>query len=100
MVCCTKPKSPNLPILGANWFGYFPTTKGFFNAGNDGQCMQKVIEREIACELHLVLVDDLRDDEECHPFDQMRFSKKDLLMVMLLSMTLTPLSTCPTKEIN
>ena len=71
--------------------------EGFFNAGNDGQCMQKVKEREIICETYLVLVDDLRDDEECRPFDQMRVSEQDLLMFLLPSMTLAPLSTCPTK---
>ena len=62
--------------------------------------MQKVKEREIACELYLVLVDDLRDDEECRPFDQMRVFEQDLDGVLLPSMTLAPLSTGPTKEIN
>ena len=65
--------------------------EGFFNAGNDGQCMQKVKEREITCETYLVLVDELKDDEECRPFDQMRVSEQDHLMVLLLSMTLASL---------
>ena len=61
--------------------------------------MQK-IKGEITCETYLVLVDDLRDDEECRPFDQMRVFEQDLLMVLLLSMTVVLLSTYPTKEIN
>ena len=48
----------------------------------------------------MVLLDDLRDNEEFRPFDQMRVFDQDLLVVLLSSMTLAPLSTCPTKEIN
>ena len=52
--------------------------------------MQKVNKREITCETYLILVDDIRDDEECRPFDEMRVSEQDLDGILLPSMTLAP----------
>ena len=62
--------------------------------------MRKSKGGEITRETYLNHVDDFLNDEECRPFDQMRVSKSDLDGVMLSSITLAPLSTRPTKEIN
>ena len=40
--------------------------QGFYNYESDGKCMQKIKEGEITCETYLDLVEEFRNDEECH----------------------------------
>ena len=77
----------------------FPNAKEVFSVKNsDGQCIHKLKEGEITCETYLDVVDNLRNDEECHFLDQMSISGLDLDRVELHPITLAPPSTCHTRE--
>ena len=60
--------------------------------------MEKIKEEEITCETYLDLVDDFRNDEECHFLVQMSLFKKDLGVVEPQLVTLAPPSTCQISE--
>ena len=72
--------------------------EGFFNAGNDGKCMQKIKDGENTCETYLGLADGLITDEECYLLDQMNLSGEYIDVVEFRSITLAPSSTCPIRE--
>ena len=68
--------------------------RGFYNYGSDGQCIKKIKEGEITYEMYLDLVDDLRNDEECHFPIKMSLFGEDLVVVEPQPVTLAPPSTC------
>ena len=60
--------------------------------------MQKIKEGEITCETYLDLVDDFRNDEECHFPIQMSLFGEDLDVFEPQPVTLAPPSTCQISE--
>ena len=72
--------------------------RGFNNYGSDGQCMEKIKEEEITCETYLDLVDDFRNDEECHFPVQMSLFGEDLDVVEPQPVTLAPPATWKISE--
>ena len=60
--------------------------------------MQKIKEGEITCETYLDLVDDFRNDEECHFAVQMSLFEEYLAVVQPQPVTLAPPSACQISE--
>ena len=60
--------------------------------------MQEIKEGEIIGETYLDLVDDFKNDEECHFPIQMSFFREDLDVVEPQPVTLVPPSTCQISE--
>ena len=60
--------------------------------------VQKIKEEKLTCETYLDLVDELRNDEECHCPVEMNFFEEDLVVILPQPVTLAPPSTCQIRE--
>ena len=59
---------------------------------------RKIKEEKLTCETYLDLVDELRNNEECHFPVEMNFFEEDLVAIVPQLVTLAPPSTCQIRE--